>query len=114
MAGIELGFASRGACVGLDPEIWFPDRRNMGRLKKTHWRNTHEGKVVADTCASCPVASQCLKYALQFFDMRGIWGGLDEKQREEIQSNARMDNLRSVLNGDSASFRREWVSSSGR
>lgn len=110
----ELEFASQGACVGLDPEAWFPERRQMGRMKKTHWRNTREGKIVADTCGSCPVASQCLEYALKYHDLGGIWGGLDEKQREAIQRNAHMSDLRSVIDGEFARFRREWVSSGGK
>jgi WhiB family redox-sensing transcriptional regulator len=110
----ELKFANEGACVGLDPEAWFPDRRSMGRIKKTHWRNTHEGKIVEATCGSCPVASACLEYALKFHDIRGIWGGLDEKQREAIQRNARMTNLRSVLGGEFARYYREWMVSHGR
>lgn len=110
----ELSFAQQGACLGLDPEAWFPERRWMGRMKKAHWRNTHEGKVVEATCARCPVASQCLEYALQFHDLRGIWGGLDEKQREQIQRNAKITDLRSVLGGEFARYRREWVSSHER
>lgn len=114
MSRNELSFAEQASCLGLDPEAWFPDRRQMGRMKKAHWRNTHEGKVVAETCASCPVASRCLEYALQFFDMRGIWGGLDEKQREAIQRNAGMTNLRSVIGGASTRLRYDWINTNGK
>lgn len=114
MSKNDLSFAEQGACVGLDPEAWFPERRQMGRMKKVHWRNTREGKIVEAVCGSCPVASRCLEYALQFSDLRGIWGGLDEKQREAIQRNAHMTGLRSVIDGEFARFRFDWINANGK
>jgi len=33
-------------------------------------------------CATCPVREECLEYALETNQDSGIWGGLDEEQRQ--------------------------------
>ena len=38
------------------------------------------GKAVA-ICASCPVRTQCLEYALRNSIKHGIWGGLNPEER---------------------------------
>lgn len=37
-------------------------------------------------CASCPVAEQCLRYALEQDIDHGVWGGLSVRQRREIRA----------------------------
>ena len=36
-------------------------------------------------CASCPVADQCLEYALDNHVDHGVWGGLSEDERRALK-----------------------------
>ncbi|MEU4348063.1 WhiB family transcriptional regulator [Streptomyces sp. NPDC023838] len=69
------------ACVGIDPELFFP----IG----------HTGPAVEDraaaqrVCRSCPVARQCLSYALESGQVTGVWGGLTEEERARMRRGAR-------------------------
>lgn len=62
----------RAACVGKDPEWWFS--YSSGELA-----------LARSICGKCPVAVQCLKYALESDERYGIFGGLDEYQRASIR-----------------------------
>jgi len=61
------------ACRDAEPEVFFPisataaSRDTIARAKQV--------------CASCPVQSQCLSYALRHRQEQGIWGGLTEDER---------------------------------
>lgn len=35
-------------------------------------------------CAQCPVREPCLRYALRIREPHGIWGGLNETERNEL------------------------------
>lgn len=37
-------------------------------------------------CAGCPVVDACCAYALAHPDLRGIWGGLSERQRKDMRA----------------------------
>ena len=52
----------RGACVGEDPELWYPERGRSAEPAK-------------QMCARCPVREECLDWALEN-ENHGIWGGL--------------------------------------
>lgn len=60
------------ACHGMDPDIFFPERGS----------STKEAKSI---CATCPVADQCLDYALMNGEKFGIWGGKSERERRKIR-----------------------------
>lgn len=63
----------RAACRDAEPEVFFPisataaSRDTVQRAKQI--------------CASCPVQSQCLSYALRHRQEQGIWGGMTEDER---------------------------------
>ncbi len=58
-------------CAQADPESFFPER--------------HSPKPAKAICGKCPVARECLEYALRN-DMRyGIWGGLTEHEIEDLR-----------------------------
>ena len=60
------GWFTQAACIGVDPEMFFPDRGAPVR----------EAKAV---CRSCPVCRDCLKFALSEPAERfGIWGGTSD------------------------------------
>lgn len=68
----------QSACIGHNPEMWFPDDRS---------NNTEETRLAKAICGSCPVATQCLDYALRTepgFTRFGIFGGLTADARRRI------------------------------
>ena len=39
-------------------------------------------------CAMCPVAEECLEYALAHKERWGIWGGYSERERRKLERRA--------------------------
>lgn len=60
-----------GACRGMDPQLFFPGPR-LGRRKSP---------VALAACHECPVLRECREYALSLPWIKGIWGGMTEKDR---------------------------------
>jgi WhiB family transcriptional regulator, redox-sensing transcriptional regulator len=73
----EAGWATRGACRGKDPELFFPPSARGPAA-----RQLAEAKTV---CASCPVRAQCLEFALATGQDFGVWGGTSEDERRAIR-----------------------------
>jgi WhiB family redox-sensing transcriptional regulator len=72
LPGIDEGDTSwmeHGACRNVGPDLFFPGRRS-GR-----------GTGAKTICAGCPVAEQCLDYALRTGQRYGIWGGMSYDER---------------------------------
>ena len=65
------------ACRGMDVNLFFPE---VGR--------TTVSATAKAVCAACPVAAECLAYAVNLGEHHGIWGGVAEKQRRKIRSRA--------------------------
>lgn len=59
-------------CLGVDPDLFFPEQG----------ASTREAK---DVCRGCVVRKDCLEYALANGEKFGIWGGLSEKQRKKLR-----------------------------
>jgi WhiB family redox-sensing transcriptional regulator len=64
-------FFEDSACKGADTSVFFPVSENGGS----------EAKAI---CAACPVADQCLEYAIQTHQPDGIWGGLSAVERHRL------------------------------
>jgi WhiB family redox-sensing transcriptional regulator len=65
----------RGLCAGEDPEAFFPSHGDPG---------TGARRV----CAACSVHAECLSYATAA-DEFGIWGGLDQQERRNLNRRQR-------------------------
>jgi WhiB family redox-sensing transcriptional regulator len=63
---------SRANCMGVDPELFFPERGS----------STREAKEV---CRGCVVREDCLEYALAHGEKFGIWGGMSERERRRVR-----------------------------
>ncbi|MFI5041095.1 MAG: WhiB family transcriptional regulator [Acidimicrobiales bacterium] len=63
---------SKANCMGVDPDLFFPERG----------MSTREAKEV---CRGCVVREDCLEYALANGEKFGIWGGLSERERRRIR-----------------------------
>lgn len=68
----EAGWQSEANCLGVDPDLFFPERG----------ASTKEAKAV---CRGCVVREDCLEYALANGEKFGIWGGLSERERRRIR-----------------------------
>jgi len=59
-------------CAQIGGDIWHPEKGG----------STKEAKTV---CRECPVAAECLKYALDNDERFGIWGGFSERERRRLK-----------------------------
>jgi WhiB family redox-sensing transcriptional regulator len=59
-------------CLGVDPDLFVPERG----------ASTREAKEV---CRGCVVREDCLEFALRNGEKFGIWGGLSERERRRIR-----------------------------
>ena len=68
---------SQGACrTAADPDIFVPDRRTTGAEAKAY-------------CGRCPVAAQCLRFAMKT-GVDGVWGGTTTPERRRLSEVARV------------------------
>jgi len=68
----ELRWQDQAACLGMDPDLFFPERG----------ASTREAKSI---CRSCVVRGDCLEFALRNGEKFGIWGGMSERERRRIR-----------------------------
>ena len=69
---------SRGACVGKDTTLWFPDRS----------RGPHGSDEAKLICSGCPVRKECLQYALSSDMAFGVWGGTTPAERRRMKDDS--------------------------
>lgn len=67
-----------GACRGEDSAVFFYPDRERGNARV---RREAAAKAI---CRQCPVQEMCRRHALAVREPYGVWGGLSEKEREEI------------------------------
>jgi WhiB family redox-sensing transcriptional regulator len=68
----ERRWQENANCLGVDPDLFFPERG----------ASTREAKSV---CRGCEVRVECLEYALAHGEKFGIWGGLSERERRRVR-----------------------------
>jgi len=73
---------ARANCMGVDPELFFPERGS----------STREAKEV---CRGCVVRGDCLEFAIVNSEKFGIWGGMSERERRRVRR-ARLSQQREV------------------
>jgi WhiB family redox-sensing transcriptional regulator len=69
------------ACRDADPELFFPEGTGGSALLQAG-----QAKQV---CQSCPVAAQCLSFAMRLGLPSGIWGGASEAERRDLRDDSR-------------------------
>ena len=67
----ETDFFEEAACRGADTAVFFP-------VSDTY---ADEAKAI---CATCPVAEQCLEYAVATHQTDGVWGGMTALERHRL------------------------------
>ena len=68
----ERSWQDRANCMGVEPDLFFPERG----------ASTREAKEV---CRGCVVREDCLEYALANGEKFGIWGGMSERERRRLR-----------------------------
>ena len=68
----ERSWQRQANCMGVDPDLFFPERG----------ASTREAKEV---CRGCVVREDCLEYALANGEKFGIWGGMSERERRRVR-----------------------------
>ena len=75
-------WARSAACVGVNPEVFYPKTTGGGSIRSREAVN--RAKTI---CASCPVRKECLEDALtgEIPSYRfGVWGGLTPQERAKV------------------------------
>jgi WhiB family redox-sensing transcriptional regulator len=67
----EGQWRSKGACQGLDPDIFYPD-------------NDDHADVAKAVCDECQVRIACLNHALDNREHQGVWGGATARERRRL------------------------------
>jgi WhiB family transcriptional regulator, redox-sensing transcriptional regulator len=69
----------RAACAGMDEAVFFPSKGEPGTTAK-------------QVCQACPVAGDCLEFALEFeadtVNRFGVWGGMSPGERVRLSRQA--------------------------
>ena len=79
---LDRDWQFRANCMGVDPELFFPERGS----------STREAKEV---CRGCVVREDCLDFAIANGEKFGIWGGMSERERRRVRR-SRLDLQRGV------------------
>jgi WhiB family redox-sensing transcriptional regulator len=74
-----LTWARRAACLGTDPEMWFPERGE-------------QTQPLRDICMECPVWLSCLEECFRFNTNEdvGFFGRTSAKERRQLRRKARL------------------------
>lgn len=72
-----MRWQDRGRCRDLDPDLFFPPLEG----ESSEQRQARESAAKA-VCGTCPVRSDCLAWAITNRERLGVWGGLNERERQ--------------------------------
>lgn len=72
IASLRPSWMAEGACVGTDPDLFFPPP------------GMHGDRPAKAICADCPVVDACLDYALTNH-LDGIWGNTNGRERRRMR-----------------------------
>jgi WhiB family redox-sensing transcriptional regulator len=68
---MNASWRQRGACVGLDPDMFYP-------------LSEEEAEEAKSICSTCVVREPCLEYALATREAEGVWGGTTARERRRL------------------------------
>ena len=76
IASLRPSWMAQGACVGTDPDAFFPPPGP---------KTDRDAKAI---CATCPVVDTCLEYALANH-LDGVWGNTNGRERGRLRPAAK-------------------------
>lgn len=59
-------------CLGMDPELFFPGQGDVA------------APSALEACRICPVAAECLEWALEARELNGIYAGTTGRERQRM------------------------------
>jgi WhiB family redox-sensing transcriptional regulator len=68
-----------------------------------------KSKEAKEFCSRCPVQTQCLAFALQYNERGGVFGGLTEKERDNLPSFFRVIALAADIDRNELRGTMDWV-----
>lgn len=71
----------QAGCANLDTNMFFPTGLTGSSIEQTN--------LAKSVCQDCPVANQCLEFALRTLQDYGVWGGRTEEERRVIRRSRR-------------------------
>ncbi len=77
MPTINENWRSAAACRIADPDLFFPVSSSGKALEQVS-----EAKAI---CARCRVRGKCLAFALVTHQRHGVWGGMSEEERYQLE-----------------------------
>lgn len=69
---LDRDWQDRASCLGLNPDIFFAKRGESITMAKS-------------VCAFCGVKAECLAFALEIGEKKGVWGGLTPTERRGLK-----------------------------
>jgi WhiB family redox-sensing transcriptional regulator len=81
----DKSWQTRANCMGVDPDLFFPERG----------ASTREAKEV---CRGCVVREDCLEFALANGEKFGIWGGMSERERRRLRRSRNLQRRAAMVN----------------
>jgi len=72
-----MNWRDRAACVGVDPELFFPTGDSGPALVQLEKAKSY--------CRRCEVAESCLRWAIDSGQDTGVWGGTSEEERRTLR-----------------------------
>jgi WhiB family transcriptional regulator, redox-sensing transcriptional regulator len=96
----------QAGCANLDTNMFFPTGLTGGSIEQTN--------LAKSVCKDCPVANQCLEFALRTLQDHGVWGGRTEEERRVIRRSRRAAARKAAVAATAAAADREaqnlpWV-----
>ena len=84
-----LKWSQEAACGVPNPDPGFlAERTNSGK------KNAEQELSAKEICTACPVKMECLDHALKMPERGGIWGGLNDGERDELYKRLKKMNPR--------------------
>lgn len=71
-------WAPQGACAENPDDGFVAERTNNAR------KNAEQERLPKAICGHCPVKMECLDHALKMPERGGIWGGLNDMERDQM------------------------------
>jgi WhiB family redox-sensing transcriptional regulator len=73
-----VSWRDEAACIGLDSDTFFYQESTGAAAKMA--------RAAKAICKTCPVLRECGDYAIRTKQPNGIWGGMSERQRQQVRT----------------------------
>lgn len=82
---VDWSWMPKAACHDINRDVFFVAPMSANSTARTAESSERKQRAVAERyCAGCPVAEECLEYALATKSQDGVWGGKTERERKTI------------------------------